>query len=139
MDDKLPFKECKKHGVLEDKDKKQKKTRGKIYYDCRLCHKEVRKNWEINNKEKIINYRIKRSKKQALYYSKWKEKNREKIRNYSKKYCTQLYNYYIKRLIIGKRNILISDISEEIVEIYKDLLLFKRELKEIKHGKNNRQ
>ncbi len=45
----LPFKECRRHGVLQDKDKYVRDERPTI--ECKICNTMNKKIWTINNKK----------------------------------------------------------------------------------------
>lgn len=151
MSDALPFKKCKKHGVLQDKDKyidKQIKNE-KIYnyIGCKICKKIKLIKWrELNPERNKLHYdkyrknnKDKVMARQKLCYKKNYEHYLNKNRNRAKIKTEKLDNSYIKLLIKNRSNLSFKDISNEFVEEYRKLVLLRRHLKEIKHGTNNRE
>lgn len=146
---------CKIHGELKkDKVYSKKNKNGKTYFECKSCALKTckiyankfkekislhKKKYNLENKEKIkkwINlnrgkvYEIKkrwRIKNREKYIKSWKEKNKRSVEN--------MDDCYLRKLISDKSSLKHEDIPIELVEAKRDLLKFKRLIKE-KYGGN---
>ena len=69
---------------------KDKNSKDNLKWSCKKCLNNEKKQWEINNKEKIKEYSKKYSEKNKKkiknYNEQWRVDNKEKLKEYSKEY-----------------------------------------------------
>jgi hypothetical protein len=145
--DKEIVKVCKVHGELTVEFVKKTLCKGKFWNQCLICR---RNNSKRNGKLYIQRYgdskryrdmksaidkryRIKNKENIKNSLNKWRSKNRATVNKWSNTslafYRKNLYDSYVKKVIISGTNLTFSDIPQEFVELYRTTLLLKREAK----------
>lgn len=157
------IKHCKMHGALTmDKVIKAGKHRsGNQQYKCHECHKVMRKNNWLKNRETILakhrayrlenpearrqtirkhyaNHREEINAYERQLRAKWKAENRtafiDRGSKYKRKACEELKDYWVKKTLTRNCNLTAKDIPQELVEIKRILMQLNRTLK-LKRGK----
>jgi len=145
MVDKLnaPLKKCEKHGYLYINDviKSGKTKAGTPQYKCRQCMQEIHKrNYQMNKliiKEKHKKYRlenkekIKQIKKESFqkHGYKYLPRENERKRLHDLKGSAELNDRYVKKLIVKRTTLSMSDVSPEMIECVRAIHLLKRKVK----------
>lgn len=128
MSDEL--KSCKKHGdlSLDNFYIKNNLTR------CRLCQREWSKNNYLRNKKRI-------GKRHSAYTIEYRKNNPDKVKEYNKRYwekgVEELKSNFIKDTLSRNSVLKISEIPNELVDLYRPVLKLKRKLKELKDDGNS--
>jgi len=140
---KQPIKECSKHGKLyrEDVIKAGKERSGNQKYKCKKCMKELHaKHYELHKvKVKLAHEQYKNknktqvAKSKAESYKKNKHKylarENERKRIYDREATKLLKDRCIKKLLVKRTGLSMSDVPQELIETMRAVQLLKRGIK----------
>ena len=100
-------KKCLKDKILSDFSK-NKNTKDGLQVNCKICVKEYKEQYYLDNKEKILEkskeYYIENQKYIIDRVKIWGDKNKEKIEQYKKKYVENNRNFINSKMVQRKKN-----------------------------------
>jgi hypothetical protein len=132
------YRKCKTHGWIPIKEFYYRNNIN--HYQCRICKSNKYKEYRIKNKEKIKlrmkNYRIENRTHIYEYAKIYRDNNKEKVREWNRINNNSLPNSKVRDRMNTK--MLASEIPKEFIDAYRNLILLRRKLKEIKRNGNSK-
>lgn len=140
---KEPLKKCPKHGDLykDDVIKAGKEKSGNPRFRCKQCMRDIHAKHYDLNKIKILHshkkYRevneekVKQTKRDSNRKNRHKYRERENLRKKlaERIHCKELSNRYVKKLIVKRTGISMSDVPDNLIDCMRAVQKLKRNIK----------
>ena len=119
---------CKKCGIEKDIEEFTKASKCMFgrSHRCKECHAKATMMYRNKNKERISDHNRRH-----------KNKNKEKILAINRNNIKNLSDLYIKSQMCQRSNLKASDITQEMIELKREILQYKRIEKELKNVINS--